>query len=259
MNDGDFAYSIDVGEEDGVRYLHFGSEWIQGAMRIRRPWSLELDYTRDMMAGLLLRDAPWPKSALLVGLGAGSLARFIWRWLPQTRATVIEIDPRIPLIARQFFRLPPEDERLSIRIGDGATLIARERRRHDLILVDGFDENARVGELDGQPFYHRCRERLSRHGLLVTNLFGGQRGFRARVGRLDAAFDGRCIALPPCTGGNVIALATVGEPLTTSLDAMRRRAAELKRDTGLDLGPTLGRLQAAATKAGAMENDFFRL
>jgi len=56
----DHHHSIDISEDDGVRYLHFGSEWIQGAMRIRRPWSLELHYTREMMAGLLLHAAPWP-------------------------------------------------------------------------------------------------------------------------------------------------------------------------------------------------------
>jgi spermidine synthase len=48
--------SIDISEEAGVRYLHFGSSWVQGAMRIARPWALELDYTREMMLPLLLRD-----------------------------------------------------------------------------------------------------------------------------------------------------------------------------------------------------------
>ena len=45
-------HSVDISEDGGVRNLHFGSEWIQGAMRIARPWSLELAYTREMMAGL---------------------------------------------------------------------------------------------------------------------------------------------------------------------------------------------------------------
>ena len=50
--------SIDISEEDGVRSLHFGSEWVQGAMRVRRPYALELAYTREMAAGLILRAAP---------------------------------------------------------------------------------------------------------------------------------------------------------------------------------------------------------
>jgi spermidine synthase len=48
------ALNIDISEEAGVRYLHFGSSWIQGAMRIARPFALELDYTREMMVPLLL-------------------------------------------------------------------------------------------------------------------------------------------------------------------------------------------------------------
>ena len=91
--------SIEVSEEGGVRYLHFGSDWVQGAMRIQRPNALELPYTRDMMAGLLLRAAPWPKNALLIGLGSGSLAKYIYHRLPDTLMTVIEIDPQIKIIA----------------------------------------------------------------------------------------------------------------------------------------------------------------
>lgn len=241
----DAGHSIDISEDDGVRYLHFGSEWIQGAMRIRRPWALELDYTREMMAGLLLRDAPWPKRALLIGLGAGSLAKFIWRYLPQTKSTVIEINPRMPFAARQFFKLPAADERLQIRIGDGAELIARDRGRYDLILVDGFDHNARVGALDSRPFYAHCRERLSDSGLFASNLFGDRRGFRASVERVREAFAGRALILPAGSGGNTIALAAAGEALAVPLAELRQRAAALKRDTGLDLRPTLSRLQMA--------------
>ena len=71
------SHEIDISEEAGVRYLHFGSAWIQGAMRIRRPVDLELVYTREMMAGLLMRedwlsDRPPTRQILLIGLGAGS-------------------------------------------------------------------------------------------------------------------------------------------------------------------------------------------
>ncbi len=250
--DRDLDHSIDISEEDGVRYLHFGSEWIQGAMRVRRPWALELDYTREMMAGLLLHDAPWPKHALLIGLGAGSLAKFIWRHLPQTKITVVEINPRVPLAARQFFRLPDEDERLKIRIGDGAELIARGRQRYDLILVDGFDPDARAGALDSLPFYAHCRERLSRNGVLATNLFGNRRGFRGSVARIDEAFAGRSLAFPACASGNVIVLATAGRPLAEPLADLRRRAAEIKLATGLDLAPSITRLQLAKALPGGV-------
>lgn len=246
------GHPIDVSEEAGVRYLHFGSEWVQGAMRIRRPWALELAYTREMMAGLLLREPPWPRNALLIGLGAGSLAKFIWRNLPQTKTTVVEINPQIPFAARQFFKLPEEDERLHIHIADGADFVMRQKRHYDLILVDGFDHHARAGALDTLPFYINCRARLTAEGVFATNLFGRSRGFKASVGRVDQAFEGRSLVFPSLDSGNAIAIAAEGERIEIAQEEVRLRAAALKRETGLDLAPTLTRLQLAVALPGGM-------
>ena len=238
---------IDISEEGGVRYLHFGSEWVQGAMRIRKPFALELDYTRDMLTSLLLRGGSWPRSALLIGLGAGSLAKFLHRHCPQTRITVVEIEPAVVAVARQFFRLPPEDDRLRIVIGDGANFVQTSRARFDCILVDGFDRHARVGELDSELFYLAARARLTRSGLLATNLFGSRRGFKASVARLQTAFDGRCLTLPACDGGNVIALAAEGQAVRVPPDTLRERAFALKAASGLDLRATVERQLASLT------------
>jgi spermidine synthase len=188
---------IDISEESGVRYLHFGSDWVQGAMRLRKPDALELEYTREMMAGLLLRPAPWPARVLLIGLGAGSLAKFVHRQLPDACTTVVEIAPEVHGVARQYFRLPDEDERLRVVIGDGAGFVEQDDSQWDLIAVDGFDSNARAGALAGQAFYAACRRRLTADGLLVVNMFGELRGFKTQLQRLNKAFDGRVLALPP--------------------------------------------------------------
>ena len=239
-------HSVDISEEDGVRYLHFGSDWVQGAMRIARPWSLELGYTREMMAGLLLRDSPhWPRSALLVGLGAGSLAKFIYRNLPDCRITVVEINPQVEYIARQYFKLPDDPVRLSVVIDDGADFMLSGERCFDTILLDGFDPDARAGALDTLPFYQACRSRLTENGLLGINLLGRNKGFAASVERIRSAFDGRVAVFPSCDSGNTIAFATGGAPVAVALDEMRARAQQLKKETRLDLLPTITRLQLA--------------
>jgi len=238
------AHSIDISEKKGVRYLHFGSDWVQGAMRIARPWSLELAYTREMMAGLLLRAAPdWPRRALLVGLGAGSLAKFIYRHRPTCRIQVVEIHPQVEAVARQYFNLPDDPMRLRITLGDGAEYMLRGGEDHDLILVDGFDADACSGALDTLPFYQACRARLSQNGLLAVNLLGRNRGAQASAGRISQAFDGRSLVLPPCEGGNTIAFAVDGERIDISLDDMQHRADTLREATSLDLAPTLLRLR----------------
>ena len=75
----------------------------------------------------------------------------------------------------------------------------RDRHRYDLILVDGFDHNARAGVLDTQAFYVNCRARLTAQGVFAANLFGRSRGFKASVARIDESFDGRSFVFPPST------------------------------------------------------------
>jgi spermidine synthase len=234
---------IDVSEEAGVRYLHFGSTWIQGAMRIARPWALELDYTREMMACLLLRPEPgWPRSALLIGLGAASLPKFLYRHRPQAKLTVVEIEPDVVAAARHFFKLPDDPARLKIDIADGVEWLAGNDKTFDLILVDGFDADARAGALDTLPFYQACRAHLSDDGLMVVNLLGRNRGFAASVGRIGSAFDGRTLVFPSTDHGNTIAFAAAGQPVRIPLTELKALAQGLKKDTGLNLLPTLTRL-----------------
>ncbi len=245
------SHSIEVSENAGVRTLHFGSSWIQGAMRIARPYALELEYTREMMAALLLRPESeypgWPRRTLQVGLGAGSLTKFLWRNRPQSRLTVVEINPSVLGVAYASFRLPDDQERIHIHIEDGVQFMAEDQGEYDLILVDGFDDKARAGSLDAQPFYAACRSRLAQDGLMVVNLLGHYRGFKGAIERISGAFEGRAMLFPSCDSGNAIAFAAVGDPVAIPLPELKTSAQALKTATGLNLLPTLARLQEAAS------------
>lgn len=247
------ATQIDIREESGVRTLHFGSSWIQGAMRIARPWHLELDYTKEMMASLLLRDAGnFPRSVLLIGLGAASLTKFLYRHYPLAKLTVVEIEPNVVAAARHFFKLPHDPLRLNIVIADGVEYIANSDRTWDLILVDGFDADARAGALDTLPFYQIVRAHLTDKGIMAVNLLGRSRGFEESVARISSAFEGRALAFPSCDSGNTIAFAASGEPVHIALGDLKEQASELKEKTGLNLQPTLARLEQAQTCAGSV-------
>ena len=243
------AGSIEVSEEDGVRYLHFGSRWIQGAMRTGRPFALELEYTRDLMFPLLLHPAGsggshWPRTVLLIGLGAASIPRFLYKFRPRAAQTIVEIDAAVIAVAQQYFKLPPESARMRIEIGDGSDYVLASDRRFDLVIVDGFDAKGRAGELDQLPFYCNCQARLSDRGLLAVNLLTHPFGVRGSLDRLRAGFGGRTLALPKCTSGNVIAIAAAGVPVDVALADVAKAAKALRRETGLNLSPTVARLAA---------------
>lgn len=235
---------IEIREVRGVRTLHFGSDWVQGAMRISRPRDLELAYTREMMAALLL-SSRWPvmpKRILQIGLGAASLTRFIYANLPEARQTVVELEPAVVGAAQQCFNLPPMGEQLEIEIGDGAAWIAASSDLYDLILIDGFDADGATGNLESLSFYQHCRARLAEGGLLVCNFLSRSPHFLKSCIALDAAFHGQSRLLPQTPGGNVIALGALAT--TASLDeaVLRERVQVLAETTGLDLMSLVARL-----------------
>lgn len=248
-------HSLETSEQAGVRFLHFGSEWVQGAMRIARPYALELEYTREMAACLLLRpDDDWPKRILQVGLGAASLTKFWQRHRPLARQTIVEINPAVVAMAEQSFKLPRaaarEAANIDIRIADGVAWMRAEvesphRDKYDCIMIDGYDHNARFGALGTESFYRHCRARLTRRGLLVLNLFGRAHGYRQQIDNLRAAFDNRLLALGPVEGGNAIAFAVEGERVVLEMPMLRADAERLHRQTGVRFAGTLVRFDQA--------------
>ncbi len=242
-----------ISEEKGVRQLHFGSDWVQGAMRIARPYALELEYTREMMAPLLLNPDPlWPRSALFIGLGVGALPKFLHRHRPNCKITVLEISHAVVAAAQMHFKLPPLTSHFQVEVGCGADYMAANMtsstRKFDLIMVDGFDAKAKVGPLNSTAFYLNCKARLTDQGYLVANLLSNQKDSTQSKQRLMEAFDLNAVALPPCVSGNVIALAHTGAGFNLDQTELKRNCEVLKEETGLNLANTVAKLIEAGRK-----------
>lgn len=196
---------------DGVRCLHLGTEWVQGAMRMADPFALELEYVQRMMAWLLFvePESVSTRHALQLGLGAGALTKFCHKRL-RMRTSVVEINPRVLHACRGWFKLPPEDERLQIIIGDAAREV-REPRWHgqiDALQVDLYDHEAAAPVLDAPEFYADCRALLTDEGCMTVNLFGRDASFERSVQSMAAAFGADALwAFKPTREGNTIVLA----------------------------------------------------
>lgn len=226
------AKTVYVSEKFGVRSLHIGSDTVQSAMRIARPNDLELSYTRSMMACLLFHADP--RNVLMVGLGGGSVAKYVYHQLPEAKLRVLELDPQVVAIARQCFLVPPDDMRFQVIIGDGAEYMARRDVRADLIMVDGYDAESHVEELATREFYHHCRERLAAGGVLVVNLWGGDRQFNEVLKRIEGVFPDGTLCLPARKPGNVIAFGFRDPPGPLEWVALEQRAGALELRHGLE-------------------------
>lgn len=217
--------SVEVSETNGIRSLHLGNATVQSSMRLQDPFALELAYTRGMMAFLLF--APDPKNILMIGLGGGSIAKYIHQYLPKATTRVIEINPRIIQIARSHFHVPADDERLTIIEGDGAAYVRERSETTQAIMVDAFDSNGVPADLCSQDFFDHCYQALTPDGIFVMNLWGSDRNFDVYLLRIEQAFEQRVLTLPTGRPGNIVVFGFRRMPSELRWDELRKRAKEL--------------------------------
>ena len=155
----------------------------------RDPYALELAYTRCMMAFLLFQ--PEPRRALMIGLGGGSLANFS-QAADRLAHHVVEYDERVIATARALSHVPADDARLQIEHGDGVSALAPECC--DLLVVDGYEDEATPAALVSQAFFDAAWCALEEPGALVVNFMDDDRDFDRHLQRLERAFGGAVLA-----------------------------------------------------------------
>lgn len=222
---------VTLSEEDGIIYLHFGNEWIQGAMRTRKPDWIELEYAQQMMAWMLFcKEA---QHVVQLGLGTGALTKFCYRQLPQTQVTAVELNPAVIAVCRSMFRLPDDDDRLSVLEMDAMEFVTdgNNHGRFDALQADLYDADVQGPVLNSPEFYEACSACLAPHGVMTVNLFGDHPSYAKNVKALRYAF-AEVICLPPCHEGNVVALGFNTRP-ELDYEALYERAMQISGATKL--------------------------
>jgi spermidine synthase len=216
---------------DGCRYLHFGTEWVQGAMRIRKPDWLELEYAQQMMAWMLFLENP--QHIVQLGLGTAALTKFCYRHFPDAQVTAVELNPAVIQICRTMFKLPDSDARLTILEMDAGEFVSDERhhRTLDVLQVDLYDATARGPVLDSVEFYRECANCLKPEGIMTVNLFGDHPSYAKNIKAMRFVFN-KVICLPEVHDGNVIAIA-FNKKIGLDFAALHERAAKIKLRTKL--------------------------
>lgn len=235
----DKPYVIDDGT---TRSLHFSLSLIQSTMSLKDPFALELDYTQAMMSFLLF--LPKPRHILMLGLGGGSLAKFCYRHLGSAHITVVEIDPRV-IAFRDQFEMPPDDERLEVREGDGADAViesAAWSERPDVIVMDAFDRHGISGSVNSSYFYQTVHDALAGRGVMVANLAGERLDRAAHMAMIAEVFDDRVLTMS-LPDGNDIVLAIRAPGFAPRWREIGNQAKALRQRIGLDFPKFAARLE----------------
>ncbi len=200
-----------ISEFDGVRYLHLGTPWVQGAMRLDRSLMIELEYVQRMMVWMLFRPpAELTRGhAVQFGLGAGAITRFCHGSL-RMRTTAVELNPSVIDACRMWFRLPVPSARFDIALADAADYAADPARADSaqVLCVDLYDHDAAGPVHDSPAFYADCHRLLADGGVMSVNLFGRDASFARSAAAIAAAFgEAQVRRLQPTKEGNTVVVA----------------------------------------------------
>jgi spermidine synthase len=209
---------------------------VQGSMLLDEPFALHLEYVQRMMAWLLfVEPATVPKRhAMQLGLGAASLTKFCHKKL-RMKTTAIELNPQVVAACRLWFKLPADDAKLSVILGDAAEVAAHEHWRGavDALQVDLYDHEAAAPVLDSEAFYADCRRLLTDDGCMTVNLFGRSSSYAQSLTKISAAFGADCVwAFRPTREGNTIVLA-LRAPQHPTRTQLAQRAETIETRWGL--------------------------
>jgi spermidine synthase len=215
---------VNMSEMHGIRYLHLGTEWVQGSMLIAKPFEIELEYVQRMMAWMLFFDPRTLKKrhALQLGLGAGTITKACYKTLKMS-TTVLELNPAVVAACQHWFKLPPQDDRLQIILGDAMKTLQNWEQKSktlsrpsgnfssnfiDCAQVDLYDHEAAAPVLDSEEFYAAVRAVLSDEGIMTVNLFGRSASFERSLKKISAAFGEDAVwSFKPTKEGNTVVLA----------------------------------------------------
>lgn len=233
--------NVEVGEIDGVRSLYLGSDTIQSSMLVKAPYDLQLAYSKGMMLFMLF--APQVRDILLIGLGGGSIPKYLHHYHPQYQTQVVELNPEVLKVARSHFYLPEDDSRLQVLLGDGVAYIQAHSEATDLLMLDMFDGRGVPLNVYSPDFFDACFACVRSQGVLMINLWGSDKNFDIYLQRIEQSFQNRVLMVPTGRPGNIVVMAFKRLPAELRWEALREKSKMLDAEWNLGFMGLLERLR----------------
>lgn len=179
----------------------------------------------------------------IIGGGDGGALEEVLKHRTVERATMVEIDPGVVELSREF--LPSickdafDDKRTNLVFTDGTKFVKDTKDVFDVIIIDSTDPMGPAVPLFSREFYADCRDRLSENGILVTQsgvTFMQESEARDTVTRMSSLFADATLYLTqvPTYGAGYMTLGwgcRSTAPRQTDIDEIERRYAASGIDT----------------------------
>ncbi len=128
-------------------------------------------YYDYLLLGPLLRPAPpakWLHRALVIGLGAGTVAKQATQAFGPIEIDGVEIDPAIVSLGRIYFDM--HEPNLRVYETDGRAFLAASNQPYDWIVVDAYQGSEIPFHLVTQEFFQLLRRHMTPNAVLSVNV-----------------------------------------------------------------------------------------
>jgi len=144
--------------QDGaiIRGIASGPAGVQSGVVVGQPQQLPFWYTRQMMQAV--ERAPQRQRILVLGGGTFTVPRLLAQRYPQSQIDVVEIDPGLLPIARQYFYYRDPANVWPI-FQDARVFLERSTEQYDIVLVDVYND----GDIPASLATHEYATALKRH------------------------------------------------------------------------------------------------
>jgi spermidine synthase len=148
--------TLELNEGHAVHSRYHQGEWLTG------------NYWDEMLVlGLAGGHAP-PRSVAILGNAAGTTARAIGHYFPETAIDAVEIDGELTKVGHALFDLT--GPRLRTHTADARPWLEASSQRFDVIMVDAYRQPYIPFYLATREFFALVRDHLNPGGLVVINV-----------------------------------------------------------------------------------------
>jgi len=240
---------IQVWQNNNHRWLSI-DDIEQSRLNIESPGKLASALDHYFLACLLFINTP--NNVLLGGLGGGTLAHYIHSKQPEINGHVIEINPLITKLAKDYFSFP--QNKWDIKISDIQNINIKDiKHRYDLMFIDIGDKGSTPEWLTSEKMLLQFKQQLSEHGVLVMNLLVNDAdSFSQKLAEIRKVFNRRTICASIPRHNNIVVYAFNKRPLYSSPDQLQSRIEELSQSWGLDYSVLLEQIQQENPKGSGI-------
>lgn len=145
------------------------------------------EYTEMIFVGFLFNEHT--DNVLLLGLGGGYLPLIFQKHLPKVNLTVVEVDPLVHRLAKEFFEFRTSPT-VDLIIEDGRQALKKHFDvSFDQIWIDVFNSDYIPSHMTTKEFLILAKSKLSENGVIVQNVFNDNMLYDSQVKTFQHVFE----------------------------------------------------------------------